>query len=111
VDIAPFDHQSVELFWLMGQQATAPTHFYPLTLRTYNIMPPPSNVEKEVGEKRTINVSPAFLAFGKEIDMDHFPGSENCDKRTKRARRADYIMDLVRQDYRLFNDVQTQTTA
>lgn len=99
VDVAPFDHQSVELFWLMGQQALAQTHFYPLALQTYHIMPPPSHVEKEVGEKRIINVSPAFLSFGKEIEMEHFPGSELCDKRTKRVKRAEYIMDLVRHNY------------
>lgn len=102
VDVAPFDHQSVELFWLMGQQAASPTHFYPLALQTYHLMPPPSLVEKEVGEKRVINVSPAFIAFGKEIDMEHFPGSENCDKRTKRTKRAEYICNLVRREYRAF---------
>jgi glycerol-3-phosphate O-acyltransferase len=102
VGIAPFDHQSVELFWLMGHQAASPTHFYPLALQTYHIMPPPSSVEKELGEKRVINVSPAFIAFGNEIDMEHFPGSENCDKRTKRTKRAEYICDLVRRAYRAF---------
>lgn len=102
VDVAPFDSHSVELFWLMGQQAASPTHFYPLALQTYHLMPPPSFVEKEVGEKRVINVSPAFIAFGKEIDMEHFPGSENCDKRTKRTKRAEYICDLVRREYRAF---------
>lgn len=102
VDVAPFDHQSIELFWIMGQQSASPTHFYPLALQTYHIMPPPSSVEKELGEKRVINISPAFLAFGKEIDMEHFPNSENCDKRTKRIKRGEYIWDLVRRDYRSF---------
>ena len=104
VDVAPFDPQSVELFWLMGQQAASPTHFYPLALQTYHLMPPPSSVEKELGEKRVINISPAFLAFGHEIDMEHFPGSENCDKRTMRTKRAEYICELVRRDYRAFPD-------
>lgn len=102
VDVASFDAQSIELFWLMGQQATCPTHFYPLALQTFHIMPPPSHVEKEVGEKRVIHRSPAFLAFSDEVAMEHFPGSEHCDKRTKRTKRAEYIWELVRQAYHAF---------
>ena len=97
-DVAPFDPQSIELFWLMARHSAAETHFYPLTLKTYPLMPPPSHVEKELGEKRVIHISPVYLAFGKEIDMVHFPGSENGDKRTKRTKRADYIWNLVKKN-------------
>ena len=107
LEVAPFDPQSVELFWLMGQQAACPTHFYPLALQTYPIMPPPGQVEKEVGEKRIIHISPAFLAFGSEIDMEHFPGSVQCDKRTLRTKRAEYIWNLVRQDYQAFTNKES----
>lgn len=31
VEVAPFDPQSIELFWLMTKKAASPTHFYPLT--------------------------------------------------------------------------------
>jgi glycerol-3-phosphate O-acyltransferase len=102
VDVSPFDPQSVELFWLMGQQAEQPTHFYPLALQTYHLMPPPRQVEKELGEKRTIHVTPITLAFGEEIDMENFPGSENLDKRAKREKRADYIWKEVCQVYQSF---------
>ena len=102
VEPALFDAQSVELFSLMGQQAASQTHFYPLALKTYPLMPPPNHVEKELGEKRVVHVSPAFLAFGDEIDMDQFPGSENLDKRAKRSKRADYIWQLVCRMYHQF---------
>lgn len=97
VDVAPFDPQSIELFWLMARQSK--THFYPLALKTYPLMPPPNHVEKELGEKRVIHVTPVYLNFGKEIDMENFPGSENGDKRTKRTKRADYIWNLVKKEY------------
>lgn len=102
LDVSPFDPQSIELFWLMGSQSASPTHFYPLSLQTYSLMPPPNHVEKELGEKRVIQYTPVFLAFGDEIDMVHFPGSENGDKRTKRIKRADYIWNLVRNTYQTF---------
>ncbi len=105
-DVAPFDTQSIEFFWLMGQQAEHPTHFYPLALKTYHLMPPPHHVEKELGERRIIHVSPVYLAFGEEIEMENFPGSENLDKREKRAKRAEYIWNKVHQDYQSFPENQ-----
>lgn len=106
VTVAPFDPQSVELFWLLGQQAQHPTHFYPVALQTYHLMPPPRQVEKEVGEKRMIHFTPVYLAFGEEVDMEKFPGSEDLDKKAKRNRRAEYIWQKVCQSYQAFSDSQ-----
>ena len=111
VDVAPFDTQSIELFWLMGQQAEHLTHFYPLSLQTYHLMPPPRQVEKELGEKRIIHVTPVYLAFGEEIDMENFPGSSNLDKRAKRKQRADYIWKKVCQGYHSFPDSQATCSS
>lgn len=102
IQIAPFDPQSLELFWLIAQQADKPTHFFPMALRTYDLMPPPKQVEEELGEKRVVNVTPIFLAFGEEVDMEHFPGNEDADKRMKRKIRAEYIWNKVREDYQKF---------
>lgn len=102
IDVAPFDPQSIELFWILGQQAQKPTHFYPLALQTYHLMPPPRQVEKELGEKRMIHHTPVYLAFGEEVDMENFPGSENLDKKTKRDKRAEYIWQKVCQSYQTF---------
>lgn len=101
-DVAPFDSQSIELFWLLAQGAKQPTHFYPLALRTYPLMPPPKQVEKELGERRLIHYTPVYLAFGEEIDMENFPGGENLDKKTKRDKRAQFIWQRVCQIYQNF---------
>lgn len=102
IEVAPFDPQSLELFWLITQQASTPTHFYPLALRTYDLMPPPQQVENELGEKRLVNITPIFLAFESEVNMEHFPGSEHADKRTKRKLRAEYIWNQVKNAYQSF---------
>ena len=99
---APFDPSSIECFWLMGRQARRPTHFYPLTLHTYHLMPPPLSVEQELGERRSIHFSPIYLSFGQEIDMDHFPGSEGVEKKILRTKRAEYIWQQVCESYRAF---------
>ncbi len=99
VDVAPFDPQSIEMLRLMSNQAGSRTHFFPLALDTYDILPPPSSVEVELGEVRTAKRSAAHLYFGPEIDMDTFAGSEESDKRVKRQKRADYIWSIVRELY------------
>jgi glycerol-3-phosphate O-acyltransferase len=99
---APFNEQGIELFYLLAKQAAPITHFYPLTLYTYHIMPPPLQVEKEIGEKRLAQVSPVYLEFGQEIDMENFPGSENLDKKTKKNHRSEYIWKQVEQSYQKF---------
>lgn len=102
LEVAPFDSQSIEMFWLIAQQSKCPTHFYPLALSTYNLLPPPGGVKKELGEPRHAQCTPIFLAFGEEVDMDHFPGSDEADRREKRKRRAEYIWQLVVNEYQRF---------
>lgn len=98
-EVSAFDPDSLELFWLMSKQAQCPTHFFTLALKTYDLMPPPNQVEKELGEKRQAAHTPVYLAFGQEVEMECFPNSEFLDKRTKRIERANYITDLVKSDY------------
>jgi glycerol-3-phosphate O-acyltransferase len=100
VEVADFDPDSLELFWLLAKQASRLTHFYPLALKTYDLMPPPKRVEKELGEKRLAAFTPVYLAFGEEVQMDLFPGSEQLDKPTKRIARANYISHLVKEAVR-----------
>lgn len=102
IDVAPFDAQSIEMFWLIAQQAKRPTHFYPLALSTYDLLPPPNRVKKDLGEARQARCAPAFIAFNEEIDMENFPGSEDLDKKQKRQLRAEYIWNIVRRDYHSF---------
>ncbi len=117
VEVAPFDPQSIELFWLLAQKASPRTHFYPLALKTYELMPPPRQVEKELGEKRVIHFTPVYLAFGEEIEMEHFQAlkrgnnekgenresqSENGNKKDKRNQRAESIWKQVQEAYRAF---------
>lgn len=94
--VAPFDAQSVEMFYLMSQQSGKMTHFYPLALATSQLLPAPSTVEAELGEKRRTTCTPLHLAFGEELDMENLPIDSEGDRKEFRKRRAEYICDQVR---------------
>ena len=99
VIVAPFDPQSLELFYLICKKSKFPTHFFPLTLSTYNILPPPEKIQIEMGEKRDVNKDAIFVSFSQELDMENFPGSLEKNKQQRRKNRANYIHDIVKREY------------
>ena len=99
VSPAPLDPASLEMFLLIAAHAGTSTHFYTLALSTYHLLPPPSGTEKELGEKREAQCTPIHLAFGKELDMRHFPGSEGLGKKELRQARARFIWQQIDRDY------------
>jgi len=96
---APFDAQNIEMFALIAKRSGQKTHFYPLSLATYNLLPPPNCREKHLGETRNPQCTPIHLAFGDSIDMDNFPGSAGLDKKELRVARSDYIWARVNENY------------
>ncbi len=102
VEVAAFDPQSIEMFYLMSERAGHPTHFYPMTLKTYELLPPPQTIQVELGEARTIKRAGVHLAIGPRIDMEQFPGADSKDKHARRSSRANFICELVRRDYAQF---------
>ena len=99
VEAAFFDSQSIEMFYLMAKKSGATTHFYPLSLLTYNLLPPPDSIQIELGEQRKTKKAAIFANFGKEIDMENYPGNNEEDKVIKRKNRTDYIYSLVKKGY------------
>lgn len=99
IEVAPFDPQSIEMFYLMARKAKTKTHFYPLTLATYELLPPPETIQVELGEERSAHFTPIHISFSKEIDMESFPGSEESDKNERRKRRALAFWNIVNQEH------------
>jgi glycerol-3-phosphate O-acyltransferase len=57
-----FDPQAVEMMRKLGtKKSAAVTHFYPLAMATYDIMPPPATTEKAIGEERIVNYTVSSL--------------------------------------------------
>ena len=82
---APFDPSSVEMFYLMAKKAKTPTHFYPLALDTYNLLPPPETIQVALGEVRTAKRTSIRLAFGPECDMEKYTGETKEERRKAKA--------------------------
>lgn len=99
VEVAPFDPQSIEMFRLIAKQAPRPTHFYPLALATYDLLPPPNSIQVKVGERRHASCTPIRMALGQEIDMHKIPGTEQADKNELRRLRGEYIWEQVKLSY------------
>jgi len=83
----------------MATAAQRPTHFYPLALSTYDTMPPPMTVQKELGEDRKVKYQAVHLFFDNELDLNHYPGSDIADKRLKREALANYVWSIVKNGY------------
>lgn len=66
-----FDPQAIEMMRKLGTKSSAAkTHFYPLAMATYDIMPPPAASEKAIGEQRVVNFTGAGLSLGEEVDVN-----------------------------------------
>ena len=103
VEVAPFDPQSIEMFYLMAKKAKCLTHFFPLALSTHHLLPPPETLESELGESRITRGGAIHLSFGKELNMEDFPESKAItDKKEKRRVRAEYICKNVKEMYDQF---------
>lgn len=95
VEVAAFDPDSIELFWLVSQKATKPTHFYPLALATYKLLPPPDKIKKKIGEPRYTFATPIYLSFGPEIDMTMSNEKLPANKKESRQLKAKKIQEKV----------------
>jgi len=98
-----FDPQAVEMMRKLGtKKSAAPTHFYPLAMATYDIMPPPATTEKEIGEKRIVNYTGAGLSLGAEVDVseqgDWLSGAEPDADKVKLL--SNHIWQKVVEEYR-----------
>ncbi len=99
IEVAPFDPQSIEMFYLMAKKAKTKTHFFTLALKTYDLLPPPVTIQVELGETRHTQRAGIHLSFGKEINMQHFPGDDALDKHVRRENRSTFIWQQVKRGY------------
>ncbi|KAA8522005.1 hypothetical protein F0562_012681 [Nyssa sinensis] len=65
----PFDASSVDNMRRLAEHSGVPGHIYPLAILCHDIMPPPSEVEKEIGERRVISFHGAGLSVAPGISF------------------------------------------
>lgn len=95
---ASLDEDSLELFYLIAKSAKRPTSFYPLTLQTYDLMPPPTAIGGELGEKRLVKRTPVRFCFSQKVEMD--PPSDFLNRKAAwKEERAKRIWETIGQNY------------
>lgn len=79
---APFDASSVDNMRRLAEHSAVPGHLYPLALLCHDIMPPPPQVEKEIGEQRRLSHHGVGLSVGTEINFSevaiHYENKEEA---------------------------------
>lgn len=99
VEVSRFDEGAVDMMRFTALKSGVPCHFYPMSLWTYDMLPPPTSVGgAHLGEKRVVNHIPMHMFVGKEIDWDVAPKAE--DKLSRRKARCDYAQGVVSEGYR-----------
>ncbi|XP_068650539.1 glycerol-3-phosphate acyltransferase ATS12, chloroplastic-like isoform X2 [Aristolochia californica] len=77
----PFDASSVDNLRRLSYHSGVPGHIYPLALLCYDVMSPPPQVEKEIGERRLISYHGVGLSVGQEMSFDDITASiESLDE-------------------------------
>ena len=97
-----FDADAVEMMRRMGtKKGVAPTHYYPLAMATYDMMPPPEKVEVGLGEKRLVFFTGAGLSIGPEVDVSGGKWAAGVPEAESAAALAKHLYDLVCAEYDL----------
>ncbi|KAL5724726.1 glycerol-3-phosphate 1-O-acyltransferase [Ranunculus cassubicifolius] len=80
---APFDASSVDNIRRLANHSGVPGHLYPLALMCHDIMPPPLQVEKEIGEKRVISFHGVGISAAPEIDFNEIASTHENPEEIK----------------------------
>lgn len=72
---APFDANSLDNMRRLVDHAGVVGHIYPLAILCHDIMPPPPQVEKDIGEKRLIGFHGTGISVGPEINFQEATAS------------------------------------
>jgi len=68
VPIAPFDQKTIDMFRLLGNKSKVPTHFYSVSMVSYDLCPPPDVIEAGTGEQRNVRYVPVGIKISDELD-------------------------------------------
>lgn len=82
---AAFDPSSVENMRRLAEAVRVPSHIHALSLLCYEIMPPPVQVEKALGERRAVGFSGVGLGVSERLDFDSIVSQESDPSKARKA--------------------------
>ena len=66
--VAPFDIKAVDMFKILAMQSGKPMHFFPMSMYTNKLVPPPKDVSSTLGETRSAKRGAVSVEFLRETD-------------------------------------------
>ncbi|KAI7743030.1 hypothetical protein M8C21_032695 [Ambrosia artemisiifolia] len=100
---APFDATSLDNMRRLVDHAGVVGHIYPLAILCHDIMPPPPQVEKEIGEKRLISFHGTGISVAPEVNFQKATASCGSPEEAKAA----YSQTLYDSVYEQYNVLQS----
>ncbi|CAI7854935.1 unnamed protein product [Closterium sp. NIES-54] len=97
---AAFDSSAVALMHRLTSESGIPSHLHPTALYSYDIMPPPRTLEKQLGEKRIIGFHGVALSVGEEVDFGAVTAGIE-DRREAQEKYSDALFAAVEEQYDL----------
>ncbi|XAR54770.1 Glycerol-3-phosphate 1-O-acyltransferase [Bertholletia excelsa] len=82
---APFDASSVDNIRRLTEHADVPSHLYPFAILCYDILPPPPQIGKEIGERRVISFNGAGLSVACKITFHEIAAASRGPEEAKLA--------------------------
>ncbi|RWR87303.1 Phospholipid/glycerol acyltransferase [Cinnamomum micranthum f. kanehirae] len=82
---ALFDSSSVDNIRRLSDHSGVPGHIYPLGLLCYDVMPPPPQVEKQIGERRLISYHGVGLSVAPEMSFSEIASDIENHEEAKAA--------------------------
>eukprot|EP01034_Spumella_vulgaris_P031640 gene31640-39084_t len=66
--VAPFDSKTLDMFKIIALQSKKPMHFFPMSMYTHTLIPPPQSVSSSLGEERSGKRGAVSVEFLSETD-------------------------------------------
>ncbi|KAL6985710.1 Glycerol-3-phosphate dehydrogenase [NAD(+)] [Sarracenia purpurea var. burkii] len=95
---APFDANSADNMRRLTEHAGVPGHIYPLSILCHDIMPPPPQVEKEIGERRVISFHGTGVSVASKISFDEIAAAHGDPEESKMA-YTQALYDSITEQY------------
>ncbi|KAJ8754403.1 hypothetical protein K2173_002854 [Erythroxylum novogranatense] len=95
---ASFDSSSVDNMRRLAGNSGVPGHVYPLALLCHDIMPPPLQVEKEIGERRVISFHGTGLSIAPEVAFTEIAANCGNPEEAKEA-YSEVLYNSVNEQY------------
>ncbi|KAJ9537015.1 hypothetical protein OSB04_029748 [Centaurea solstitialis] len=100
---APFDATSLDNMRRLVDHAGLVGHIYPLAILCHDIMPPPLQVEKEIGEKRLVSFHGTGISVAPELNFQEVTASCGSPRRFAKAAYSQALYDSVCEQYKVLH--------